>query len=204
MGIGFCPRCGERRLGSFRNCRKCGFDYEIAAHPGDVAPGPAASEGASAKPPAALAEAETPVSAGGGPTADLRIKRRDLLLLVGTGLVACLTLVTAYIGTPQSVRLVLGVMIVFVLPGFAGVCAVLPPWRLTLGEHLVASLGISLALATAAAVLLGATPIGLSRQSFSLALGLCTWALSVIAVFRWRPGREGHRDDQTPSEEVDS
>jgi len=193
MGIGFCPRCAEPRLGSFRYCRKCGLDYETAAQPGDVAPGPPASQGASARPRAALDDVETPGSAGGGPTNDLRIKRRDLLL-VGTGLLACLTVVTAYIATPQPVRVVLAVMIVFVLPGFGVVGAVLPPGRLMLGEHLVASLGISLALATGTAVLLGATPIGLSRESFSLALGSCTLALSVFAVFRWRHGRAGHRD----------
>jgi Protein of unknown function (DUF1616) len=204
MGIGFCPRCGEPRLGSFRYCRKCGLDYETAAHPGDVAPGPPASQGTSARPPAALDDAETPASAGGGPTDDLRIKRRDLLLLAGTCLAATLTIVTAYVATLQAVRVALAVLIVFLLPGFAVVCAVLPARQLASGERLLASLGISLAVATCAAVLLGATPIGLGQESFSLTLGGSTIALSVVAGFRLRPGLDRRRSRESPSEGIRS
>jgi hypothetical protein len=200
MGIWFCPRCGESRLGSFRYCRKCGLDYETAAHPGDVAPGPPASQGASARPPAALAEAETPGSAVGGPTDDLRIRRRDLLLLAGTCLAATLTIVTAYVATLQAVRIALGVLIVFILPGFAVVCAVPPARQLPSGERLLASLGISLAVATCTAVLLGATPIGLGQESFSVALGGSTIAMSAVAGFRLRGGLDRRRSRQSESD----
>jgi hypothetical protein len=204
MGTGFCPRCGKPRLGAFRYCRKCGLDFETAAHPGDVAPGPPASEGASARPAAALDDAETPGSAGGGPTDDLRIKRRDLLLLAGTCLAATLTIVTVYVATLQAVRVALGVLIVFILPGFAVVCAVLPARQLASGERLLASLGISLAVATCTAVLLGATPIGLGQESFSVTLGGSTIALSVVAGFRLGRGHDGRRSRESPSEGIGS
>ena len=204
MEIGFCPRCGEPRLGSLRYCRKCGLDYETAAHPGDVAPGPPTSQGASAKPPVALAEAETRGSAGGGPTDDPRMRRRDLMLLAGTCLAASLTIVTAYVATLQAVRIALGVLIVFILPGFAVVCAVLPARQLPSGERLLASLGISLAVATCTAVLLGLTPIGLGQESFSVALGGSTIALSVVAGFRLRLGHDGRRSSESASEGIRS
>lgn len=208
MAPEFCPRCGEPRLGSFRYCRKCGLDYETAAHSGAVAPGPLASQGASAKPraplPAALPEAETPGQAGGGPTDDPRMRWRDLLLLAGTCLAASLTITTAYVATPQAVRIALGVLIVFILPGFAAVCAVLPAPQLPPGERLLASLGISLAIAICTAMLLGATPIGLSRESFAVALGGSTIGLSVVAGFRLRPWHDRRRSRESASEEIRS
>jgi hypothetical protein len=200
MEIGFCPRCGEPRPGSFRYCGKCGLDYETATNLGDVAPGPPASQGASAKPPVALAEAETPVSAVGGPTDDPRMRRRDQLLLAGTCLVASLTIVTAYVATLQAVRIALGVLIVFILPGFTVVCAVPPARQLPSGERLLASLGISLAVATCTAVLLGATPIGLGQESFSVALGGSTIAMSAVAGFRLRGGLDRRRSRQSASD----
>jgi len=30
-GATFCPRCGERRVGAFRFCRKCGLDFDASA-----------------------------------------------------------------------------------------------------------------------------------------------------------------------------
>jgi uncharacterized membrane protein len=72
---------------------------------------------------------------------------------------------------------------VFVLPGFAAVCAVLPRRELSLGECLLASLGISLAISVCMSVLLAATPIGLTRNSLAAVLGGGTVILSVYA---WR------------------
>jgi hypothetical protein len=49
MSTGFCPNCREPRVGMFRYCRKCGFDYDDNA----VVP-PTAPAGAQAPvPPAA-------------------------------------------------------------------------------------------------------------------------------------------------------
>jgi uncharacterized membrane protein len=108
--------------------------------------------------------------------------RRSLVLpLIATCVLAALTVATAYVGVPQFVRIVLGLLIVFLLPGFAVVCAV-PPNQLSADEFLFASLGISLALATCTAVLLAAVPIGLSRESFAVSLGSATFLVAACAA----------------------
>lgn len=38
MGDEYCPRCGRDRIGEFRFCRKCGFDFGDAVAPVEVAP----------------------------------------------------------------------------------------------------------------------------------------------------------------------
>jgi len=39
MSTGFCPNCGEPRVGMFRYCRKCGLDYDtIEVPPAQGAP----------------------------------------------------------------------------------------------------------------------------------------------------------------------
>jgi uncharacterized membrane protein len=96
--------------------------------------------------------------------------------------------------TFQIVRVVLGLLIVFFIPGFAFVSAVLPERQFSLGECLLASVGASVAMSTAAAVALGAAPIGLSRISFSVVLGSCTLILSITAVLRARYPRRNHED----------
>ena len=58
------------------------------------------------------------------------------------------------------------------MPGFALVCAVLPDRQLSRGERLLASVGMSLAITVCAAVALAAAPVGLSRQSIAVALGV--------------------------------
>jgi uncharacterized membrane protein len=113
-----------------------------------------------------------------------------LTALAGTCLLASLTMATADITIPQAIRVTLGVLIVFLLPGFAVVCAVFPARQLSRGERLLASLGISLAVTTCTAVTLGATPIGLSRVSFAVVLGGCTLMVSIYAWIRARLGRQ--------------
>lgn len=128
-----------------------------------------------------------------------------MLLLTGTCLAASLTITTASGTVPQTLRIALAVLIVFILPGFAGVCAVLPTRRFSPGERLLASLGISLMIATCTAVLLGATPIGLSRGSFAVALGVSTIGLSIVALFRSFAGfrlRPGYHERHTGESEV--
>lgn len=107
-----------------------------------------------------------------------------LLLLSGTCLAASLTVATANVALPQAVRIALGVPIVLLLPGFAIVCAVLPGLQLSGSECLLASVGASLAMTTGACVLLGATPIGLSRESLGVTLGGITIAVSIYAGIR--------------------
>jgi len=132
---------------------------------------------------------------GRAKSTDARVRRRYLLLLPGACLAASVTMATADLPTPQAARIFLAVLIVFILPGFAVVCAVLPPWQFSSGERLLACLGISLVISTCTAVLLGATPIGLSRGSFAFGLGGITIALSVVALLRSLTGfglRPGH------------
>ena len=123
------------------------------------------------------------------------MKRERIVLLVGSCLVGLLTVATAYVAVPQAARIALGVLIVFVVPGFALVCSVLPERQFSRGERLLASVGMSLAVAISAAVLLGATPIGLSRLSLAVVLGACTVIFSCWAVYRARGGyypQRGH------------
>jgi uncharacterized membrane protein len=114
------------------------------------------------------------------------VKRRRLLLLSGTGLAAALTVVAANVPVPQPVRIALGVLIVFVLPGFAILCALFPGPKLSAGERLLASLGTSLAITAYVSVLLGTTPMGLSQESLAVTLGATTIAASVLAGVRTR------------------
>jgi uncharacterized membrane protein len=128
------------------------------------------------------------------------MRRGLLLLLAGTCFVAALTMATASIAVPQGVRIALGVLMVFVLPGFALVCAVLPERQLSSGECLLASVGMSLAMVTCVAVLLAATSIGLSRGSLAVVLGGSTIILSIYAVFRTPFWSDKRRSRQSTSE----
>ena len=51
--------------------------------------------------------------------------------LMGTGLAALLAILTGYFSVPSLVRISIGILIVFFLPGFALVCATRP--KLSLG-----------------------------------------------------------------------
>ena len=107
-----CPTCGTPRMGSFRFCRSCGFDYDAsvsvppAAMPGVLAPAPVAGPAAPPDPPSALSTppqatgaigAQTPAPGaigtqppaggpvGAKPSADdvVVVKVRDLKLATG-------------------------------------------------------------------------------------------------------------------------
>ena len=112
--------------------------------------------------------------------------RTHLSLLAASCGVGVLNVAMSEIATFQIVRVVLGLLIVFFVPGFALISAVLPGRQFSLSEYLLAGIGASLAMSTTAAVALGAAPIGLSRLSFSVVLGYCTLILSIIAALRAR------------------
>jgi uncharacterized membrane protein len=121
--------------------------------------------------------------------------------LMGSGLIGAVTVVAANVAVPQALRVALGVMMVFVVPGFAAVSAVLYRRPLSLGECLLASLGVSLAMTIGLCVLLAATPIGLTRSSLAAVLGSGTVILSVYAWRRMRLGRDAQPDhDGAPQE----
>jgi len=86
---------------------------------------------------------------------------------------------------PQPGQVVLGLLMVFVVPGLSLVCAALPEPRSWV-EGLLASVGISITVATCAAVLLAATPIGFSRQPLGELLGGIAAVLSVGGLYRSR------------------
>jgi len=124
------------------------------------------------------------------------MKRKHLALLAGSCLVGVLIVATANIAVPQVVRIALGMLVVFVLPGFALVSAVLPKRQFSSVERLLASVGMSLATATCVAVLLAAMPVGLSREPLAIVLGGITISLSIAAALRTRPrnDRRGSRN----------
>jgi hypothetical protein len=82
---------------------------------------------------------------------------------------------------PQAGQIVLGLLMVFVVPGTSLVCAALPEPRSWV-EGLLASVGISVCVATCLAVLLAATPVGFSRQLLGELLGGIAIVLSLAGL----------------------
>ena len=105
-------------------------------------------------------------------------------LLAATLLASVITVLSGGFALPEALRIPLGVLMVLLLPGFALICVLLPDAQLSRSELWLASLGSSLAVSTCACVLLGATPVGLSRESLALVLGGGSMALSVLAGAR--------------------
>jgi uncharacterized membrane protein len=121
---------------------------------------------------------------------------RFLNVLLGVGAAALLAALAEAAGAPQVVRVVLGLPLVLLLPGFAAVSAALPGRDLSLPERLLASLGASLAISICISVLLAATPIGLSKGSAAVVLGLGTAGLALYAWMRTRRFLEDQADGQ--------
>jgi uncharacterized membrane protein len=114
--------------------------------------------------------------------------------LAGTVIAAALTTAAPFLPAGQVPRIGLGALIVFLLPGFAVVSAVFPARPLSLTDRLVASLGISLAATACTAVLLAALPVGLTRDSLSIALGGGTAIVSACALLQAR-SRTARQED---------
>ena len=112
------------------------------------------------------------------------MKRIHFVLLAVSCAVGVLAISTADIDMFPIARVTLGLLIVFIVPGFALVSATLPKLQFSPGEYVLSSLGASLAVSATAAVALGAAPVGLSKLSFSVALGCCTLLFSITAVVR--------------------
>jgi uncharacterized membrane protein len=91
----------------------------------------------------------------------------------------------APVRVPQAGQIVLGLLMVFVVPGLSLVCAALPKPQSWV-DGLLASVGISVCVATCAAVLLAATPIGFSRQPLGELLGGVAVVLSLGGLYRPR------------------
>jgi uncharacterized membrane protein len=121
-----------------------------------------------------------------------RARRLWLFTLYVAGCVSVYT-ATGYAGypgvaplhLPQAVQIVLGLLMVFVVPGLSLVCAALPECQSWV-ERLLASVGISVSVATCAVVLLAATPMGFSRQPFGELLAGVAIVLSLGGLYRSR------------------
>jgi uncharacterized membrane protein len=107
-------------------------------------------------------------------------------VIATAGAVALLAAATEIISVPVAVRIVLGIPLVLILPGYVTMCAVLPGNEISRAEGVLATLGASLAISTCASVLLAAIPIGLSRGSVAATLGVVTAA---VAIYAWRRTR---------------
>ena len=116
------------------------------------------------------------------------MKMRSQRTLAGVLFIASMAIVTAFIVVPQILRITLGILLVFFLPGFAAMHAAFPSRDRGFSriELILASLGISLAVTICTAVLLAALPIGLTRNSISIALGGSTAIVVIYAWFRMR------------------
>jgi uncharacterized membrane protein len=98
--------------------------------------------------------------------------------------IAALTVVTAFFAVPLVVRTALGLVTVFVLPGFAVERALHARPGFEPDAAPFVWLGVSLAISVVTAVALAASPIGISRESFAVALGGLTAPLALYAGLR--------------------
>ncbi len=102
--------------------------------------------------------------------------------LVGASVVACAAVGTAFSSdVPAPVSSLLGLVLVFVLPGYAFTAAAWP----SLGrwpEKVAFTLGSSIALAVIAGLVLNLMPCGLERQTWAVSLAAFTIIASVVGL----------------------
>jgi uncharacterized membrane protein len=103
--------------------------------------------------------------------------------LAGTISLALVSTVIEVVTLPEGARIVAGVSLIFLLPGFSVTFVIFSYGKLFRCERILASLGISVAMSICIAVLLAALPIGLSRAPFTAALGGITIIISAYAWF---------------------
>lgn len=113
------------------------------------------------------------------------MRLKALRAISATAVCALVTMVIEYVAVPQAARIIPGALMVFFLPGFATVRAVLPARDMSGGERLLASLGVSMVITICTSVLLGAT-VGLSQRSAAVTLGGLTLVACFFASIRER------------------
>src|SRR4051794_2033534 len=115
-------------------------------------------------------------------------KTFDLMICSALAVVAMLlALLTPEIG---PARALIGLPLVVFAPGYAIIAAAFPSDRLGMTERLLFSLGVSLAVAALAGLLLHWTALGLRPAAWAVALGNLTLVASLIAlVRRWQTRR---------------
>jgi len=111
--------------------------------------------------------------------------RRQLFFTLYVVGIASVATANGYLGNtavpllvPHPVQVVQGLLMVFVVPGLSLVCVAFPELQSWV-ERLLASVGISIAVATCAAVLIAALPMGFSRQPLEESLGWVAVTLSL-------------------------
>jgi uncharacterized membrane protein len=107
----------------------------------------------------------------------------NLRAISATAVCAVMAVVIEYVAVPQAARIIPGLLMVFFLPGFATVHAVLSARDMSRGERLLASLALSVVITVCASVLLGAT-VELSQRSAAAALGGLTLLACFFALLR--------------------
>jgi uncharacterized membrane protein len=121
------------------------------------------------------------------------MRSKLLAALIGTGALALLAALAEAASAPLPVRVVLGLPLVLLLPGFATVSALLPERELSWGERVLASLGASVVISICVSVLLAASPIGFSRGSAAAVLGVGT---AGTAFWAWARTRRIDEEDR--------
>lgn len=113
--------------------------------------------------------------------------------LVGSSIVACAAVAVAFApGVPTVVRVLLGLPLVLVLPGYTLTALATPSlgrgrWG---ADKILFSLGTSISVAVLGGLVLNFTPWGLERRSWSLLLAVFTIVAAMGAVVR-RAGATG-------------
>jgi uncharacterized membrane protein len=103
---------------------------------------------------------------------------------VGTAVIAIFSLATSTVTPNRAIETVIGLVLVFLAPGFSLACSVLSDGQLTRAERLLASIGLSLAITVCVAVALAALPVGLTRHTMALALGGLCLLLALLGIAR--------------------
>ena len=119
-----------------------------------------------------------------GAEAGSPVPQRRRTALIGCCVTSVLDAVAVGLGSPQFIRICLGLLVVFVVPGYSLVCAVVAERQLKDIELVVATVGLSLSMAIVAAVALAATPLGLTGEDLALTLALCTLGFATIGIAR--------------------
>lgn len=104
----------------------------------------------------------------------------DLTLVIAATLLALIAIATGW----QPLRWIFAAPLVFVLPGYALVAAVLGGRAMAVPERLLLSLGASVAVTIVGGVLLNLTPWGLRTPTWAIGLGCLTLAACVVALAR--------------------
>lgn len=106
-------------------------------------------------------------------------------LHLGLGLVIEAAIVIVLAGVENSIlRILVGLLLVLVLPGYTVMAAVFPGKKLDTVVRLMVIVGVSLAVTVITGFLLNLTPWGLSADTWAVALGDTAFVANGIAWYR--------------------